>query len=81
MKNKHSSGLKVKWRGGKPITIQELIFKSNFNTMMIHHRLRPKNEKPRPPFFPRIRIVDEENARKDAAEEEEHKQLEQEAAL
>lgn len=34
MKNKHSSGLKVKWRGGKPITIQELIFKSNFNTMM-----------------------------------------------
>lgn len=52
MKNRHSSGIKVKWRGGKPITIQELIVKSNFNTMMnIIIDFDPKMENQAPHFF------------------------------
>ena len=34
MKNKHPSWTKLDWRGARPLTLRELIMKSNFQTMM-----------------------------------------------
>ena len=34
MKNKHPFWMKLDWRGGRPLTLRELIMKSNFQTMM-----------------------------------------------
>ena len=34
MKNKHPFWMKLNWRGGRPLTLRELIMKSNFETMM-----------------------------------------------
>ena len=34
MKNKHPFWMKLDWRGGRPLTLRELIMKSNFRTMM-----------------------------------------------
>ena len=34
MKNKHPVWTKLDWRGCRPLTLRELILKSNFDTMM-----------------------------------------------
>ena len=34
MKNKHPFWMKLDWRGARPLTLRELIMKSNFETMM-----------------------------------------------
>ena len=34
MKNKHPFWMKLDWRGGRPLTLRELIMKSNFLSMM-----------------------------------------------
>ena len=34
MRNKHPFWMKLDWRGGRPLTLRELIMKSNFQTMM-----------------------------------------------
>jgi hypothetical protein len=34
MKNKHPFRMKLDWRGARPLTLRELIIKSNFDTMM-----------------------------------------------
>lgn len=34
MKNKHPFWTKLDWRGPRPLTLRELILKSNFDTMM-----------------------------------------------
>ena len=34
MRNKHPFWMKLDWRGARPLTLRELIMKSNFETMM-----------------------------------------------
>ena len=34
MKNKHPFWMNLDWRGPRPLTLRELILKSNFETMM-----------------------------------------------
>ena len=107
MKNKHPVWTKLDWRGPRPLTLRELIMKSNFDRMMVYladdiytdeeikesARLgfsRVRNEVLERLFTPEEIIeikkihkkrLDEENARYDAADEEERKQKEQETAM
>ena len=52
MKNKHPFWMKLDWRGARPLTIRELIIKSNFDTMMeIIIDFHQKMENQGPHFF------------------------------
>jgi hypothetical protein len=57
MKNRHPFWTKLDWRGARPLTLRELIMKSNFGAMMdIIIDFDPKMSNPYPRFTPSQRF-------------------------